>query len=122
MAPSTPPLLAPKTIEQAVSIIIQYLALDDRRTLGRTPRDQLFQYHHGLGTWIRNTFLAGNQPLTDECVAILDAARRERARYRTIISRCDPRFEELRTSIGRDECSMLLIERLWEALQVRQLE
>ena len=46
----------PQTLERAVDRIISNLNEDDKLTVKSTPFNDLIQYHHGLGTGIRNSF------------------------------------------------------------------
>ena len=87
-------------------------------------RKDLFELHHGFGTWVRNALLhvaGGNAELVADCARVLEAARKERIAKNPVLASLDPRFEELRPPIDFDDCSMVIIERVWEALNARDV-
>lgn len=80
----------PRTVEQAVDMILERLPREDRERVKGTPREDLIMFHHGWGTGIRNEFglWRGNDALLADCGG------------------------------GHpDDCSMVIIEAAWERLQ-----
>jgi len=114
----------PATINHAVAFIIARLPSVDRERIRAMPRKDLFELHHGFGTWVRNALLhvaGGNAELVADCARVLEAARKERIAKNPVLASLDPRFEELRPPIDFDDCSMVIIERVWEALNARDV-
>ena len=80
-------------VDAVVADILAGLSERDKETLRRTKREDLIRFHHGWGTGIRNYYglWRGNKEL-------------------------------LRSACGREPChpddaSMVIIERVWEAVQ-----
>jgi hypothetical protein len=46
----------PRTVEEAVDELLYLLPPEQKDELQETAYPQLSRFHHGLGTWIRNTF------------------------------------------------------------------
>ena len=46
----------PKTVDDAVQILLVNLSEEDKETIQNTPPEKLAMFHHGLGTYIRNQF------------------------------------------------------------------
>ena len=80
----------PTTVEEAANSILKKMSADDRDRVQKTKREDLILYHHGWGTGIRNAFglWKGNAALPES-------------------SGC----------FHPDDCSMRIIERVWEKLQ-----
>ena len=83
----------PATVDAVVADILAGLSEQDKETLLRTKREDLIRFHHGWGTGIRNHYglWRGNKEL-------------------------------LRSACGGEPChpddaSMVIIERVWEAVQ-----
>lgn len=80
----------PKSLDEAVQRILSRMSPEDQKTVRETPRQQLILFHHGWGTGIRNSFglWQGNHELLQSCGG------------------------------GHpDDCSMVIIEAVWERLQ-----
>ena len=75
---------------QAVDMILERLSREDRERVKGTPREDLGRFHHGWGTGIRNEFglWRGNDALLADCGGGMP-----------------------------DDCSMVIIEAVWERLQ-----
>ncbi len=82
----------PGTVEEAIEVILAELSEEDKVLVRETPRKNLVQFHHGWGTNIRNSFglWRGNVDLLVSCGS---------------------------PDIHPDDCSMIIIERVWERLQ-----
>jgi len=82
----------PSTVDEAVDMILEDTDDESRDLLRSQPREDMIQYHHGWGTGIRNAFglWAGNEALRASCG--------------------NPR-------IHPDDCSMIIIEAVWDRLQ-----
>jgi len=80
----------PKTVEEAANLILERMSEDDKDRVRKTQREDLILYHHGWGTGIRNAFglWLGNTALLES-------------------SGCS----------HPDDCSMRIIELVWESLQ-----
>lgn len=83
----------PSTVDEAAERLVTELDEPSKRTVRETPRDKLFTFHFGWGMGIRNSFglWRGNARLLESCGG-----------------KAHP-----------DECSMRIIERVWERLQPR---
>jgi hypothetical protein len=81
----------PKTLNEAVSNILNTMDEESKNKVRQTPKDDLIKYHHGWGTGIRNEFglRKGNKEL------ILSACGKP----------CHP-----------DDASMKIIEAVWVSL------
>lgn len=84
--------LWPKTVGEAVDILLRDLAPEVKEKIRTTSRKDLIQFHFGLGMGIRNRFglWQGNKDLAVSCGSV---------------------------DIHPDSCSMKIIEALWEKLQ-----
>ena len=84
----------PRTVSDAVSIILSEMSEDDRRLIKNTKKDDLIRFHHGWGTGIRNEFglWCDNEKLIESACG----------------KGCHP-----------DDASMVIIEAVWEELQQR---
>jgi hypothetical protein len=82
----------PTTVEAAVTDIIAGLSAEDKEAVRESKRDDLIMFHHGWGTGIRNHYglWRGNDRLIESACG----------------KPCHP-----------DDASMIIIERVWEALQ-----
>lgn len=80
----------PRTVEEAADRLIGVLSAADLKKVRETKRQDLILYHFGWGTGIRNEFglWQGNS-------ALLESSG----------------------SFHPDDCSMMIIERVWEKLQ-----
>lgn len=90
----------PATIAAAVGQIVVGMTESDKTTLRATPREDLIAYHRGWGRSIRNEFglWGGNDALLADCGRAAGRAHSH-----------------------PDECSMLIIEAVWDALRVSRL-
>ena len=80
----------PRSVDEAANRILVGMPDADKRKVRVTKRSDLILYHHGWGTGIRNQFglWKGNKDLMADCKA------------------------------GHpDDCSMIIIEKVWERLQ-----
>lgn len=86
----------PTTCEEAVAWIVRDLDTESKELVRNTSREDLIRFHHGWGTSIRNSFglWQGNRALFDSC---MEGAQGE--------------------EFHPDTVSMIIIERVWEALQ-----
>jgi|GEM_PF-2511373 len=96
----TPPnklKVLPKTLDEAVSLILKDMRPEDIEIIKVTKRSNLIKYHHGWGTNIRNTFglWGGNKEL--------------------IKSICN-------TPCHPDNASMQIIEAVWDKLHNKPLK
>lgn len=60
----------PMTVEEAVNRILSELPEEDVEIIRNTPSAlDMVRFHHGLGTWVRNTFglWEGNKELFRSC-------------------------------------------------------
>ena len=83
----------PTSVDAAVDDILSSLSAEHKQILLNTPKENLIRFHHGWGTGIRNYYglwRGNNELLRDACDGEL----------------CHP-----------DEASMVIIERVWEAVQ-----
>ncbi|MEW6079270.1 MAG: DUF6794 domain-containing protein [Thermodesulfobacteriota bacterium] len=82
----------PTTVDATVKDIISSLSDKDKETVRNTKKDDLILFHHGWGTGIRNHYglWRGNDQLREDACG----------------NRCHP-----------DDASMVIIEKVWEALQ-----
>ncbi len=80
----------PKTVEEAACLILDNMTQDEKKHLQDANRESLIHYHFSLGVEIRNKLglWSGNEALLKS-------------------SGCD----------HPDDCSMKIIERVWEKLQ-----
>ncbi len=90
----------PKTVEEAVDMLMDSMTHKDLESVRETSEDDLIMLHMGLGTYIRNNFglWGGNRELLESCASV------ETNHPSTI----DP-----------DDASMVVIRSLWEKLQPR---
>ena len=86
----------PKTVEQAVDILLSDLLLQEKTAIANMQRDNLTDLHFSLGRFIRNEFnlLADNEKLMDSC-----------------------RLLSGKQDLHPDDASSVIIESLWETLQ-----
>jgi len=86
----------PKTVEQAVSILLSGLSLQEKTAIANMQKDDLVDLHFSLGRFIRNEFnlLADNKKLMESC-SLLSGQR----------------------DLHADDVSSVIIESLWESLQ-----
>lgn len=80
----------PKTVEEAAASLIGRMSAEDKQRVRETRREELILYHHGWGTGIRSalSLWKGNDALLASSGAW-----------------------------HPDDCSMRIIERVWEKLQ-----
>ncbi len=50
-------------IKSSLPYIVENMGKDSLRKFLHTPKEQLYLYHYGLGTWIRSVMLTDNSPL-----------------------------------------------------------
>jgi hypothetical protein len=89
----------PRTIDQAVAVLLITMSEKDKQALRDTPSDKLMaEYHFSLGLWIRNAFglWKDNEELLE------DADEDDMGVF-------DP-----------DDASMMIIWALWKALQTEK--
>jgi len=110
---------APATISAAVDHLIAQLTEEQRRSIAALERSQLVaKLHHGCGTWLRNTLLVRGDPrLVAECIAVVTAENHARVARDPVLSASAARLEALRPAPNLDDCSTVIIERLWETLR-----
>lgn len=84
----------PKTVEQAVDLMISSLGRDEKELIKNADEAELGQFHFGLGTGIREIFHLwhGNKELLKSCGS-----------------------EEMHP----DDAAMVIIEALWRRLQTK---
>ncbi len=84
----------PKTVEEAVDLMISSLGRDEKELIKNADEAELGQFHFGLGTGIREIFhlWQGNEELLKSCGS-----------------------EEMHP----DDAAMVIIEALWRRLQTR---
>ena len=89
----------PVSVEEAVTLLLRVLPEASLEELASLPRDQLLSTHFGLSMFVRNEFglWSGNTALTADCARIAGKA-----------------------FVHPDDGSMLIVERLWAALQDRR--
>jgi hypothetical protein len=80
----------PKTVQEAVNRILSELPDVDKEAIRHASKWRMMGYHHGLGSWVRNTFglWQGNDELLRACGG------------------CDP-----------DDASEVILSALWQALR-----
>jgi hypothetical protein len=80
----------PKTVDEAVSLILSKMRDQDKVLVRDTPKEKLIQFHFGLGMTIRNYMglWRGNSALLNDCKAA-----------------------------NADDASMVIIKALWMHLQ-----
>ena len=90
------PSTAPKTVEEAVDMLINQLSLKDRTTISNLAEDELINLHINLGQYIRNEFglWSGNEDLMSSCCTIAKMDK-----------------------IHEDTASTIIIEELWKCLR-----
>ena len=95
----SPPRKWPVSVEEAVTLLLRVLPEASLEELASLPRDQLLPTHFGLSMFVRNEFglWSGNTALTADCARFAEAA-----------------------FLHPDDVSMVIVERLWEALQERR--
>ena len=86
----------PKTVDQAVDMLIDELSLKDRTTISNLAEDELINLHINLGEYIRNEFglWSGNEDLMSSCCTIAKMNK-----------------------IHEDTASTIIIEKLWARLR-----
>lgn len=96
----------PKTLEEAVNVLLSALSEEDKEALKNTPEEDLITLHHGLGTYIRNEFdlWTGNDRLLKSCGSQMMGSNSPYADY-------------LGMMVQPDDASMEIIEATWRALQ-----
>ncbi|WP_052294313.1 DUF6794 domain-containing protein [Desulfosudis oleivorans] len=92
------PAERPKTIQEAVTLLIRKLPLKDRVRMANMAQDDLIDLHFTLGAWIRDNFglWSGNDNLKRDC---------------TLYHR------ESFIHIDEDEAPMIIIYELWKQLK-----
>jgi hypothetical protein len=94
--------------DQIVSDLSLRLSLADKKKIARTPENLLIHYHHGLGTWIRNSYgLWVENPLTEQW--------RTNEAGRTL-----KEIDGIKVDVSPDHpdaVSTLIIKELWERVQ-----
>ena len=86
----------PKTVEQAVDILLSGLSLQEKTAIANMQKDNLVDLHFSLGRFIRNKFklLTDNEKLMESC-SLLSGEQ----------------------DLHADDASSVIIESLWESLQ-----
>ena len=86
----------PKTVEQAVDILLSELSLKEKAAIANMQKNNLTDLHFSLGRFIRNefNFLADNEELMDSC-----------------------RLLSGKQDLHVDDDSTVIIELLWKSLQ-----
>ena len=86
----------PKTVEQAVDILLSELSLKEKAAIANMQKNNLADLHFSLGRFIRNEFnpLADNEELMDSCRLLLG-----------------------KQDLHPDDASSVIIESLWKNLQ-----
>ena len=86
----------PKTVEQAVDILLSELSLKEKAAIANMQKNNLTDLHFSLGRFIRNEFnlLADNEKLMDSC-----------------------RLLSGKQDLHVDDDSTVIIELLWKSLQ-----
>jgi len=87
----------PKTLDEAVTLILSDMSSENLNILKETERDDLIKYHHGWGTGIRNSF--GLWGANDELIKSI----------------CN-------TPCHPDDASMKIIEAVWDELHNKPLQ
>lgn len=91
---NTKVLKLPSTVNEVSKLLLNELSEDNLNQIADSPEDQLIQFHHGLGTAIRNKFnLWGNNLLL-----LRDTGKRH-----------------------PDDASMVIIEALWKEIHLKRL-
>jgi len=86
----------PKTVEQAVDILLSDLSLQEKTAIVNMQKDSLNALHFSLGRFIRNKFslVVDNRELMKSCRLLLG-----------------------KQDLHPDDASSVIIESLWETLQ-----
>ena len=95
----------PRTVEEAVEQLISSIPDKDKEILRNMPEEDLRSLHINFGMYIRNTFglWEDNKKLLGSC---------------GLRSMPDSAYGEYMPMwVHPDDCSMIIIEALWEALQ-----
>ena len=87
----------PLTCDEAISRLVHGMDPQSKLLVRETPKQDLIKFHHGWGTSIRNSFglWQGNKALFDSCMAMVPEQQSH-----------------------PDTVSMVIIEGVWEALQL----
>jgi hypothetical protein len=121
----------PRSVDQAVDLLLAELSTESKQKLRSTPRDELIMYHHGFGTGIRNDFglWANNDELLRDCGLRDQGIRRTMKEHPdAILIGSDPvKYGKEHPSsrpvemivIHPDGASQVIIEALWDRLQQR---
>lgn len=82
----------PESVESAATKLVSSISAEDKQEIIGKKKIDLIMYHHGWGTGIRNNFglWKGNSKLLEDCGS---------------------------PTIHPDECSMIIIERVWVKLR-----
>lgn len=85
----------PRTVDEAVERITSTMEPADRKKLLAMKREDVIMYHHGWGTGIRNSFglWQTESPLRDDCAK---------------------RKGMTDNKIHPDDCSMIIMEAVWD--------
>ena len=85
----------PKTVDEAVNILISKLSLKDKSTIARMPEDGLNNLHFSFGLLVRNRFLyPRNEELLESC-----------------------RQEAMDKYLHWDQASAVIIKKLWKEVR-----
>ena len=86
----------PKTVAQAVSLLLSDLSLQEKTAIANMQKDSLVDLHFSLGRFIRNEFKlqADNKKLMESCCLLSG-----------------------KQDLHADDVSSVIIESLWENLQ-----
>jgi len=112
----------PSTVQEAVQFLIKNMTKKDQEYFINTKFDDLIQFHHGLGMWIRNNFglWTGNDDLKRNCLAIqkekyLDQYKSDQDYYEKLVNQFGKKV--LPEIMHADDASFIIIQECWKALQ-----
>lgn len=91
----------PKTLQEAVEKLLKELPQEDKDRVKQMNKDELFKLHFDLGMYIRD-----NMGLHEEDSPLMKDCRPDQYMHKGLM----PDFSE-------DDCSMAIIEALWDRLQ-----
>lgn len=91
----------PTTISESVDSLLKVLSVEDKALIKHTLYKNLYMFHHGFGTWIRNNFgLWG-----DNDSLIFNCAKSKESNF-----------------IHPDDASGIIIDSLWNKLQKQNID
>ncbi len=119
----------PRTVDQAVDLLVARLSVDFKREIRSTPRDDLDKYHNGFGDGIRNDFglWADNDDLLRDCALRHPDYVQAMEEHPSALVLSLKSFKDLKENttgppveviiVMPDDASGIIIEALWERLQ-----